>query len=316
MTEVTLEGWRELLTALDGQRPVIAGEAVREWPPEQLAELTAAGLLTEIAPARSLACPGCTEAPFCDVICTERHTGERRMLLACPNCGMTEIPLDDLRRWQVDRAVVLELVRQALSLAGQRSEALVGRLWRLGRLNHGGTPWSVWFGFHLFRRDAGDILLRAQFPVRTLLLVPGRMPSRPLPGGIQVGSLRELTDWCGDTLQWDEERLEELLHVPDAESHSPKKPAPTRRQSRAADIDALVAELKQHLRSARDHAFHTRESHGLPALLPRPTQKDLARRLGITESRISRSLNDERAAELRLLWNLADDLDQVLRFMP
>ncbi len=110
-------------------------------------------------------------------------------------------------------------------------------------------------------------------------------------------------------------RLDELLHVPQAEPRSPKKPAPTRRQTRAGDIDALVAELKQHLRSARDFAYHTRDVDGVPALLPRPSQKDLARRLGITESRVSRSLNDGRAIELQLLWNLADDLDQVLRFV-
>lgn len=317
MTEVVLEGWREVLTALDGQRPVIPGEAAREWPAPLLAHLIAAGLLTEIAPARSLACAGCPEAPFCDVICTERHTGERRALLACPNCGLTEIPLDVLRRWQVERGAVLELVRQTLRLAGRHSEIVSGRLWRLGRLHHGGTFWSVWIGFHLFRRDAGNILLRTQFPARTLLLVPGRLPSCSLPQGVVSGSLRDVTEWSDHHgLRWDAERLEELLHVPASESRSPKKPAPTRRQSRAGDIDALVAELKQHLRSARDHAFHTRESRGVPALLPRPTQKDLARRLGITESRISRSLNDERAAELRLLWNLADDLDQVLRFVP
>ncbi len=316
MTEVVLDGWREVLTALDGQRPVITGEAAHEWSPEQLAELVSAGLLTEIAPARSIACPGCPEAPFCDVICTERHTGEPRALLACPNCGMTEISLDHLRRWQVERDAMVDLVRRSLNLAGQRSEIVAGRLWRLGRLNHGGTSWSVWFGVHLFRRDAGDIVVRAQLPARALLLVPGRQPACSLPHGVVSGSLRDLTEWSDDGLQWDAERLEERLHVPNAESHSPKKPAPTRRQSRAADIDALVAELKQHLRSARDHAFHTRESRGVPALLPRPTQKDLARRLGITESRISRSLNDERATELRLLWNLADDIDQVLRFVP
>ncbi len=316
MTEVVLEGWWEVLTALDGQRPVIVGEAVREWPPEQLAELIAAGLLTEIAPTRSLACPGCPEAPFCDVICTERHTGERRALLACPNCGLQAVPLDDLRRWQVERGAVLELVRQTLRLAGQRSKIVSGRLWRLGRLHHGGTPWSVWFAFQLFRRDAGDLVVRGQLPARALLLVPGRQPEFLLPHGVVSGSLRDLTEWSDNGLQWNAERLEELLHVPASESHSPKKPASTRRQSRATDIEALVAELKQHLRSARDHAVHTRDSRGVPALLPRRTQKDLARRLGITESRVSRSLNDERAAALRLLWSLADDLDQMLRFVP
>lgn len=315
MTDLALERWSDVLTALDGQRPVIAGEVVREWPVERIAELTAAGLLTELPPVRSVACPECPEAPFRDVIYTESSNGTPRTLLACPHCGLSEIPLDHLRRWQVERGALVDLVRRSLNLNGQRSESQPDRLWRLGRLSHGGAIWSVWLGFQLFRRDASDLLLRAQFPARTLLLVPGRLPTSALPHGVRAGSLRDLTEWSGETLQWDEVRREELLHVPQAESPSPKKRAPTRRQTRAADIDALVAELKQHLRSARDYAYETREARGVPALLPRPTQKDLARRLGITESRISRSLNDGRATELQLLWNLADDLDQVLRFV-
>lgn len=264
---------------------------------------------------RSVACPECPEAPFRDVIYTESSQGAARALLACPNCGLIDIPLDHLRRWQVERVVLADLVRRSLNLTGQRSESLPDRLWRLGRLSQGAAIWSVWLGFQLFRRDAGELLLRAQLPVRTLLLVPGRLPTSALPHGVATGSLRHLTEWSGETLRWDEVQLEELLHIPQAESRSRKKPAPTRRQTRAGDIDALVAELKQHLRSARDYAYQTRETRGVPALLPRPTQKDLARRLGITESRISRSLNDERATELQLLWNLADDLDQVLRFV-
>jgi hypothetical protein len=51
----------------------------------------------------------------------------------------------------------------------------------------------------------------------------------------------------------------------------------------------------------------------VPALLPRPSQKELSHRLEITESRVSRSLNNPAAHHLRLLWSVADDLDQVLR---
>ncbi len=315
MTEALQKGWREALAALDCQRPVINGEAAGQWPAPLLADLIRAGVLAEIAPARSLACPGCVEAPFCEVLRRERRGGERRVLLACPHCGPVEVPLDDLRRWQVEQGAVQDLVCHSLHLAGQRREPAKERLRRLGRLHRGGSPCSVWFGLHLFRRDAGQIVSRASLPARALLIVPGRRPSCSLPGGVISVSLRDVTDWAGGTLQWDAERLDELLEVPATEFRAARKPAPTRRQSRAGDIDALVAELKQHLRSARDYAYQTRETRGVPALLPRPSQKDLARRLGITESRLSRSLHDERATELRLLWRVADDLEQVLRFV-
>jgi hypothetical protein len=44
------------------------------------------------------------------------------------------------------------------------------------------------------------------------------------------------------------------------------------------------------VRAARDHAFTTRETLGTPELLPRPSQQDLARRAGLTETDVSRCL--------------------------
>jgi len=92
------------------------------------------------------------------------------------------------------------------------------------------------------------------------------------------------------------------------------KPAPLRRQTRAADIEALVGELREHLRAARDYAFHSLETTGVAELLPRPSQKELAHRLDITASRVSRSINDRDAQQLKLLWKLADDVEGIMRY--
>lgn len=309
-------GWLEFLSALDNERPILHGEALGDGCGAFVSQLLATGVLQDLSPAKSLACAECAEAPFRDVIYTEAADGHSRALFPCPNCGLYEVPLDRLRRWQIDRGALIAFIGRSLNVARNASERVPGRLWRIGRLQRDAVHIAVWFGLQLGRRDAHEVIARAQFAAPALLLVPSRMPRAALPEGVVTGSLRELTCWSDGGLCWDKGRLAELLTASGPVPRSGRKAVSTRRKTRATDIEALVAELKQHLRAARDHADHTLAMQGEPRLLPRPTQKDLARRVGITESRVSRSLNDPHATELRLLWNLADNLDQVLRFVP
>jgi hypothetical protein len=87
-----------------------------------------------------------------------------------------------------------------------------------------------------------------------------------------------------------------------------------KRAQRAAKIELLVNELTRHLRAARDHAFATKNLTGTPELLPRPSQRELAKWTGLTESDVSRCLKDSRARELRLCWDTAVDLEQLLKW--
>jgi hypothetical protein len=74
----------------------------------------------------------------------------------------------------------------------------------------------------------------------------------------------------------------------------------------------LTEELTQHLSAARDHAIETRNRTGVPELLPRPLQLELATLTGMTESDVSRCLNDPKAKVLKLLWRTANDIEQLL----
>lgn len=60
------------------------------------------------------------------------------------------------------------------------------------------------------------------------------------------------------------------------------------------------------------HLFPIRDTLGTPELLPRPSQQDLAKRAGLTETDVSRCLKDPAARELRLQWETALELDKVL----
>lgn len=92
------------------------------------------------------------------------------------------------------------------------------------------------------------------------------------------------------------------------------KAKPAKRAPRLTAIEKIEKALEEHIRAARDHAFDL-EQRGRPmALLPRPEQKDLAAQLGLSESAVSRSLNDPAATKLKILWDTADSLPDVLRF--
>ena len=93
------------------------------------------------------------------------------------------------------------------------------------------------------------------------------------------------------------------------------KPRPTpRRGMRTANIEKLVKELEKHLLAARDYAYSLRDHDREPALLPRPTQKELARRTGLTQSDVSRCLRDPRATVLKILWETAESLEEVMKY--
>ena len=314
MIDINGNGWLDVLQAFDLTRPILDGRIVQRWGADLFGELGRCELLSELPPATCLACTECSESPFREVLFTENVNGTQRALLPCPNCGLYEVPMAGLRRWQLDRSTLAQLIRASLALSVRLDEVVPGRLWRLGRFKRSGLNSTVWLGLQTWRRDMREQISQALQTSVSLLLVPNRRPPCPLPEGVRVGVLTELTDWQNGQLVWDDEQLQELLDANGGCDRRQTKPAPIRRQTRAADIEALVSELRTHLRSARDYAFHTLDTTGVAELLPRPSQKDLAQRLGITESRISRSIHDDEAQQLKLLWELADDIEGIMRF--
>jgi len=89
----------------------------------------------------------------------------------------------------------------------------------------------------------------------------------------------------------------------------PKK----KRETRATAIDGLKRELREHLRSAKAHC-HATAVQGEPKLLPRPERQDLAKRLGVSKATVTRCLNNEPDAELKLLWTGAENIEYVRKF--
>ncbi len=132
-------------------------------------------------------------------------------------------------------------------------------------------------------------------------------------------STDEIVAAAGDTLRetpaWEEylQAFCQMVGTTLPGNYRNKKPAPMR-GTRAANIEKLAKEMERHLLAARDHAHSLRDRGREPELLPRPEQKELSRRTGLTESDVSRCLSDERARVLKIMWNAAESLEEVMRY--
>lgn len=98
---------------------------------------------------------------------------------------------------------------------------------------------------------------------------------------------------------------------------TPAKPVRTTNGKKAGilvHIDRLRRELIEHVRAARRYAFDQRDRTGEPRLLERPTKAQLGRLVGLQRYQVTRCFEDPAGRELVLLWEVAADLEQVLRY--
>ncbi len=127
-----------------------------------------------------------------------------------------------------------------------------------------------------------------------------------------VIGLEDVINWQDHAFLLDDDaingRFDSLESVTKPTKSKPK------RSTRAAAIEALRRELNAHIVAAADHAFDTEARTGTPVLLPRPTQAELAARINISAPTLSRCMEDRSAPELRILWDAADDVYEVMKW--
>jgi hypothetical protein len=299
------DAWQDLLLAAENDHPVVVANRTAGWPAGLLAEFQRSGLLEESAMLEALPCPGCPEAMLRDVVWIEHPlTGESRPYLLCPSCGSEEVSIETLKRWIVVWPALAEAIGYALGTRGTLREIIPQRLWRLGKTASGS---EVYFGRALHRQDAAPYLRSISQVNDGWLIVPERIPDFFM--SISVTSLVSVSAWDDGALS--------INDIVQPASHANAGQSPKRRRRKRADraalIDRLTREMERHVRAARDHAQAALDFRGEAVLLPRPTQRDLATRCDATEVSVSRCLRDPTARELRMLWNLADDLDRLVR---
>jgi hypothetical protein len=275
------------------------------------AALRERSLLRPATPAGSHTCSECGERRRVDYLPSQG--GGQTGYIHCP-CGVTPVPQERLLRWRIDDEALLAAVFRGISLAIQSQ--VTGRLWRVGKAHWAGRSREVWFARCFRRAAAAEVReIMARRP-KAILFAPTeagadlwrRALDRP------TISLESTLTFSGDGIVFDAPHVEGLLIDAGLGSAAPGRRPPKKRGDRAANIEALRKEMVAHLRAARDHAFDAQERTGEPELLPRPTQKALGDRVGLSESDVSRCLKDETAGELRLYWEAALDLGQIMNW--
>ena len=180
------------------------------------------------------------------------------------------------------------------------AEIVTGRVWKLGRrgqqvflyVNRVMIPDLKTLGPVLSRFPNAIIVVPSYEQLERLNIV---LPNR----GIILKEVTQLDERY--RILFDLEKIEAII--------MPEMPIPTkptaRRGNRSANIEKLVAELRQHLLVARDHYWVTGN------MLPKPNMEGLGKMIGIEKYAVSRCIRDSDADMLRFLWQHADDMDFV-----
>ncbi len=300
-------------TRLDCEPPVFFADRPEPGFSTSRDRLVDLGFVQEIEPAQVAVCLACGGGHVRRVIWYEdSKTGRRAGRIPCPNCGSVPIDPGALGRWSVD---VPCLLAAAFRAAGGRVgiDAVVpGHLWFVGSATWLGRSRQAYFARFVHGAPRAAVLAALKPHPRAVLFHPTERAVRMWVGATPnpVVALESVVSLTPAGLAFDAAVVESRLV--DAGFGEPKATPPRKREERAAKIEALVRELQQHLRDAHEHAVVTSKTPSGAQLLPRPTQKELAARCGLTETDVSRCLEDPQAKLLQLCWKAAADIAQVL----
>lgn len=269
-------------------------------------------IVRPIIPAASIECSDCGELRRVNYV--YGTGGDRHGFISCSQCGSLEVSGDSLARWEIDTAAFLTTAFQGTRLSVQ--ERVSGQLWQVGKGNWACRTREVWFA-RSCRVDAVDTAVNALAGrPKAILFVPTETAIGYWQDAVEnlVLSMEQALIFDGQCFAVDTEYVESRLIDAGLAVSVPPKKRPKKRSGRAAKIEALKIELMKHLREARDHAFHSKQATGVPELLPRPTQRELALRVGISETDVSRCFKDPQARELKYCWDLAYDLNRIMEW--
>ena len=290
--------------------PLFFADEVYQWPPESFLPWLDCGLLRPTTPARALPCNTCGRWHVAEILTVDDAHG-KRAYVQCPTYGPSPINTDRLRRWEVDLGKLAETISAELHCRGHVAETSPQRFWHLGAACLAGNYHNVFLGRMLTHRDGAELLRRQHISKYGILFVPSMVPKLGSTDGhptMFVFSVRDTVVPESDWLHLDRTFIESQVAYREEAAERVR----SKRAERAALIAKLTKAMMEHIRAACDHAHATQRRSGMPGLLPRPTERQLARLLGATQASVHRCLADHSARELQYLWNLAVDLDRIM----
>lgn len=302
-----------------------AGMEPPQWHDEELTRafaddrdrLLSTGLIGPTDPTSYSECPHCGPGSMGRVRpLLNRRTGRVSFWLPCRECGLVEVPGDVLRRWRLDLAAFAAAVARAAGARGEPEPFAGGRGWFLGRAAWAGRSHEAFLVRAVF---AGSVpALRDRLDRHPKAVVFAATPEDAAawrPHGMQMlVGLDGVLSFDGE-LRGDVAAVEAALRPPEpGAGQRRREPSSAKKAALLAKIHRLKEELIAHIRAAKEYAYEQERTGGQAVLLPRPTKARLGQLAGLEKYEVSRCFNDEAGIELRLLWEAADDLNQILRY--
>lgn len=311
------DAWQLLLRRLELEPPIFHADEFQGELVNWRERMKGAGVLQRIAASASACCPYCRMDSMRTVtFLDDQRTDGQRGYIMCRECGLVEVPSERLQRWTVDVPGFLASVFTDGGATVRPRELVEGCLWQVGKATWAGRSREVWFARAFRTERTANMTKPLEGRPKAIVFTPTEVAADRWRGVTNnlVIALESTLSAVDGSLLFDTDYVEGRIADAGLRADvAPKRP-PMKRGPRPAKIEALRVELIKHLQSARDYAFFTKEESGTPELLPRPMQKDLGARVGLSQSDVSRCLSDDKAGELRLYWEMADDLNQIMRW--
>jgi hypothetical protein len=278
--------------------------------------LLSIGLIRPADPSSFAECPHCGLGTIARVNPRlNGHSGQTSLWLPCGECGLVEVAAESLRRWTLDVVAFAAAVAQAAGTQGQPEPFADGRGWFLGRATWAKRSHEVFLLRAVHAEKVPQLRDRlGTHPKAVVFTATAEDASAWVPhaGDQRVVALDAILSFEGE-LRCDIAVLEAML-LPEPVAVRVPNPRTARRAGLLAKIDRLKSELVEHIRTAKRYAYDMEERTGEAALLPRPTKSHLAKLAGLQPHDVTRCFRDSSGRELRILWEMADDLSQVMRY--
>lgn len=284
--------------------PVLTEDDLRTVPEASRDLLLGTGLLRPGPTARSVVCDACAGGHVEEVDQRRCGDGRTRFFIACPESGRVEVAPDRLRQWVPDYAQVTDMLASALACSGTCDDVVPDRLWNVGRATLAGQSRPVW----LARRVTDDLIPLLPADRLSVLFIMGVMPAAGLHiAADRVFELRRLVTLDGKHLCLDAAAVQSHTGEVVRAAASVQRPS-EKRAPRVTTIDKLKKALQAEI-LARKRALSHRWHDSLPAV----EQKELARRIGVSQASVYRALHDG-DHELEVLAKMVNNPRDIMAF--
>lgn len=156
---------------------VFCAEDLSTWPGGLQKALETTKVLRRVEDAEAVICEDCGEPHSAEVVRDTRRAASP--YYRCPEIGRVPLKAERLHRWIIDFDRLAIFLNGSLSLSGNVTDVVSGRVWLLGRLSPTPDAGEVFLFRGIWWADACDVLersVRLAQSSRAVVLVARRFP--------------------------------------------------------------------------------------------------------------------------------------------